>query len=241
MTGQTCPVRAELSSPEPLVHPTGPQTFCLTFGRGRPTLLELMKAAFHNLPEAKRSRILNACFAEFAARDYIYASLDRVIQVAGISKGGLYEYIENKEELYLYLLQDVYSRLYGCLAGISLPPDILERFRSVSTAAIDFYLEHPRCIAMIVRSMRIGEPDLQARAETIFRAHFDPLFDSVDGQTLRFPKERLIDLMKWLLAKTRADFMAAHDDGAGKEALRRTYMEEWDFLLSVMEQGIYRS
>ena len=63
-----------------------------------------MKDTFHNLSEEKRERIIRAALGEFAASGYEKATLDGVVQAAGISKGGLYEYISSKEDLFRYLL-----------------------------------------------------------------------------------------------------------------------------------------
>jgi len=198
-----------------------------------------MKPLFFSLKVEKRDRILEACFDEFSAQDYEHASLDRIVDRAGISKGGLYEYIDSKEDLYLHVIELVYSRMYGQLALVDLPPDILARFRAVSAAAIDFYLDHPRCIAVLVRSGRIADSRLTQKILAIFEAHFGRIFDTVDAAGLAFPRGRLIDLMKWLLAKTRTDFLTGLATGADRATLRSAYLDEWEFLLAVLKDGIY--
>jgi hypothetical protein len=45
--------------------------------------------------------------------------------------------------------------------------------------------------------------------------------------------------MKWLLAKTRTDFLAEQAAGSDQSTVRERYLEEWDFLLSVLKSGIY--
>jgi len=46
-----------------------------------------VKDTFHNLSEEKRERIIRAALGEFAASGYEKATLDGVVQAAGISKG----------------------------------------------------------------------------------------------------------------------------------------------------------
>ena len=62
------------------------------------------KETFFNLPEAKRQRIIDLALAEFAEKDYDTASISRIVSQAGIAKGSFYQYFENKEDLYTYLL-----------------------------------------------------------------------------------------------------------------------------------------
>jgi AcrR family transcriptional regulator len=63
------------------------------------------KPTFANLPEEKRSQILELAIEEFAAHDYKNASISNIVARAGIAKGSLYQYFEDKRDLYLYLIQ----------------------------------------------------------------------------------------------------------------------------------------
>ena len=71
-----------------------------------------MKQAYFQLSPEKRDLILAAACAEFGAHDFDAASLDRIVSAAGISKGGLYEYIASKDDLYLYCMRHAWSSLY---------------------------------------------------------------------------------------------------------------------------------
>jgi AcrR family transcriptional regulator len=52
------------------------------------------------LAEDKRTRILEAAAKEFAAHGYGNASLNRILEHAGLSKGAAYYYFDGKEDLY---------------------------------------------------------------------------------------------------------------------------------------------
>jgi AcrR family transcriptional regulator len=202
-----------------------------------------MKQTFFRLGEAKKRAIIEASLEEFGAKDFDSASLDGIIKKAGISKGGLYEYIESKEDLYLYLLDATYAKLYGYLIeriGLEgLPSDILRRFRLVSSEAVDFYIEHPLCVGLIAKASRLSEPALAGKAQAIFEDHYMKLFGKFDASTLKFDASRVSELLKWLLVKTRNDFLRDVNMGGDSAWLKKRYLEEWDFFLRVMEGGIY--
>jgi AcrR family transcriptional regulator len=204
-----------------------------------------MKKAFFQLAAEKREKIVGACLAEFGAHDFERAALDRIVEAAGISKGGLYEYISSKEELYLFIVELSYGRLYEYLhlsldhEGRVLPADILQRFSMVSRTAIDFYIEHPEMIGIIARTSRIDDPVLAERARAIFDAHFSSIFDSAEETGLAFPKSRLVELLKWILVKTRNDFLREMSAGTAIATVVSRYNEEWDFFLAVLGKGIY--
>jgi TetR/AcrR family transcriptional regulator len=135
------------------------------------------KKTFFNLPEEKRQRIIDLALAEFAHNDYDSASISRIVAQAGIAKGSFYQYFENKEDLYNYLLT------LGAEAKAqfldSNPPDpemgIFAYIRWLSEAGIKFELARPQLSQIGYRAIRSGAlpADLQAQARvgaaTFFR------------------------------------------------------------------------
>lgn len=205
-----------------------------------------MKPAFFNIPESKREIIINACIDEFATHGYEKSSTDRIIKTAGISKGGLYEYISSKEELFIFTTEHTYKELYGFIRtglkrdGEELPDDILERFRLVSSIAIDFYIKNPEYVRFIANTYRINDQNLEDKIKKIFMKQFLIVFGSISGDTLRYDREQLIDLLIWLLARTRDDFLHALKKNKNVKKLKTIYMKNWDFYLSVLKTGIYK-
>jgi len=62
------------------------------------------KETFFNLPDEKRERITAIAIEEFGSNDYADVSISRIVARAGIAKGSFYQYFEDKEDLYVYLL-----------------------------------------------------------------------------------------------------------------------------------------
>ena len=59
---------------------------------------------FFNLPIEKKEKIINAAKSEFVEYSFHDASINKIIKSAGISRGSFYMYFENKEDLFLYIL-----------------------------------------------------------------------------------------------------------------------------------------
>jgi len=206
-----------------------------------------MKQAFFQLSPEKRDAIHNAALAEFGTHDFDAASLDRVVAAAGISKGGLYEYIASKEELYLHCMEQTWTALYQHIndrvsqVSEPLPADILERFMTISQIAIEWYLQNPAMLGLIVRIARLPRDALAVKAQAVFESHFSEVFAGLDASRLAYPVDQLVDLIKWLLAKTRKDVLLEIDAGRSLDEVRQTYLEEWVFFCSVLRKGIYRA
>lgn len=58
-----------------------------------------------NLPVAKQEAVLAAAMDEFSKRNVEEAKLSNIIRLAGIPRGSLYQYFENKEDLYVYAFE----------------------------------------------------------------------------------------------------------------------------------------
>src|SRR5271166_4734292 len=62
-----------------------------------------------------REHLLQAAAQVFAERGFHGASLDEVAAAAGFTKGAVYSNFKNKEDLFLALLEDAYTRELSAL------------------------------------------------------------------------------------------------------------------------------
>lgn len=209
-----------------------------------------MKTTFEHLPEPKKARIIESCIDEFGEKGYENGSTDGIVQRSGISKGGLYEYISSKEELFLFVVDYCYGHLYGSISrritesGKGLPPDILDRFQLVSGLAIDYYLEHPKIIQVIVKANMLEDPVLAGKVQKVFRENFIRIFGDFDVSGLKFRKDDILSVLQWLLVKTRNSFLAEAAKAKEKgitdlSGVRKVYLDEWEMILEIFRAGVY--
>jgi AcrR family transcriptional regulator len=66
----------------------------------------MARPRFAKLSPAQQRTILDAALAEFAAHGFAGASLNRIIEASGISKGSMYYYFDDKEDLYGHVIRD---------------------------------------------------------------------------------------------------------------------------------------
>jgi TetR/AcrR family transcriptional regulator len=88
-------------------------------------------------PRGTLERLLEAATAEFAARGFDGAKVDRIARRAGINKAMLYYHFAGKRALYRAILADQFGRVAAAVAADDLtatPDQRLQRFiRTVST------------------------------------------------------------------------------------------------------------
>ena len=63
-------------------------------------------STFLNLAPEKQEKLLTAAAREFTERPYNEASINQIIQAAGIPRGSFYMYFRDKEDLFRYLIQE---------------------------------------------------------------------------------------------------------------------------------------
>ncbi len=80
------------------------------------------KQTFLNLPEDKRKAFIAIALDEFADNEYNTASISKIVEKAGIAKGSVYQYFEDKQDLFMYLL-DVSNQEMLTYIQQSPPPD----------------------------------------------------------------------------------------------------------------------
>jgi|SRR6185437_3790756 AcrR family transcriptional regulator len=66
---------------------------------------------FDALPADRQAALLNPAEAEFAARGFEGASLNRILEKAGLSKGQAYYYVKDKGELYLLVAERAFAKI----------------------------------------------------------------------------------------------------------------------------------
>ena len=66
---------------------------------------------FHKLDNEKKSLIIRIALKEFSNKDFDQASINQISKKAGLSAGNLYYYFENKEDLYMTVVDFVMSEL----------------------------------------------------------------------------------------------------------------------------------
>jgi len=89
-----------------------------------------------------RTRLLDAAEKVFVEHGFHAASVDQVAEEAGYSKGAVYSNFENKDELFLALLERrVDSRALGIEADVSADQPIGDQIEQAGNAFFDVFLE----------------------------------------------------------------------------------------------------
>lgn len=112
------------------------------------------KQTFLNLPREKRDTIINAAIEEFAQYGLENASTNRIVENSGISKGSFYQYFEDKEDVFRYLLTILEHEKMDFIKGKHPPSsnmDTFDYFRWFVKTGMEFNSAYPNLTQAISR------------------------------------------------------------------------------------------
>ena len=112
------------------------------------------KQTFLNLPPEKRQQIVDAAVDEFAAYGLENASTNRIVVASGISKGSFYQYFEDKQDVFDYLMTLLSDEKVAFLQAVSPPDanlDVFGYYRWLVKRAMEFNSAHPRLVQAVQR------------------------------------------------------------------------------------------
>lgn len=96
-------------------------------------------ATWRNLPEAKRTRVLEAAMREFGTQGFSAGSLNVVAREAGVAKGSLFQYFADKGDLFAYVCDAVSLRVRShMLARMAALDPSRELFGFLSELLVDW-------------------------------------------------------------------------------------------------------
>jgi AcrR family transcriptional regulator len=141
--------------------------------------------------DRSQNQILVASTDEFALHGLGGARMDRIAERAGVNKRLIYYYFENKESLFLAVLERVYEGIRGEERQLNLTQvEPIEAIRRLIAFTWNYYLAHPEFLTLLnsenlhrarhlkkstkVRTMH--SPFVQVIADVLERGHKAGLF-----------------------------------------------------------------
>lgn len=115
----------------------------------------------------KQNAILNAALKEFALRGFKQASTNQIVKDAGISKGLLFHYFNNKKDLYLFLYDHfVQMFLHHIKARIDWNvKDIFIRNRQMAALKLEMFRQYPEAFSFLSTVFKESDPEVKPEVE----------------------------------------------------------------------------
>ena len=145
-----------------------------------------MYSKFLNVDLEKQERIINAASKEFAQKGYDNASTNEIVKEAGISKGLLFHYFNNKKGLYLFIfdyLQEMFrEKIYENINWNE--KDLFIRYREIGLLKFELIKSYPETVNFIkvayLEDSNEVKSDLEQRQNILIATAYQKLFSDFD-------------------------------------------------------------
>src|SRR3954447_9624067 len=105
------------------------------------------RATWANLDASRRERVLHAAMAEFGRHGYSGGSLNVIAREAGVAKGSLFQYFEDKLEFFAHVAEQTSVSVYAAMAPHLVPAPagraFIDHVGDLVDIWIDFMADHP--------------------------------------------------------------------------------------------------
>ncbi len=152
----------------------------------------MVKQGFLNLTREEQKNVFEAALDEFSSNDYDSTSMNQIIINAGISKGSMYHYFHNKEDLFMYMIERVMEKkaafLKSFLDHFDKPAEEMAFFEILTfhlEASIRFARENCRyhMIAVQIQNMPAGK--MKDRIWDRFQAAFEQYIEAMVDKAMK--------------------------------------------------------
>jgi AcrR family transcriptional regulator len=118
-----------------------------------------------NLDTARRERVLHAAMAEFGRHGYSGGSLNVIAREAGVAKGSLFQYFDDKFDFFAHVAEYTSLRVYAAMEpSLTSPPpgsSFVAHFAGLVDLWIDYMAGHPLERAVTAATTMELDPDVR--------------------------------------------------------------------------------
>ena len=205
------------------------------------------KKLFFQLADDKRKIIIDVAIAEFAAYGYSNASTNSIVKNSGISKGSLFKYFENKEDLYFFVLDSVIEELNEKISQNSefLSLELFQRIVDYAALEFSWYAQNPEKSKLIISAFTKDNEGIYQKTVQRYNIMgseiFYKLVDNIDLGSLRWEKKKTIDIIKWFLKGFNEEFLErVQSNNCPFENLYSDYYRHLSEYIEILKSGLLK-
>ncbi|MFD1738406.1 TetR/AcrR family transcriptional regulator [Bacillus salitolerans] len=165
-----------------------------------------MNSKFFSLKPEKQELIINAALKQFVKSGYEKASTNEIVKEAQISKGSLFNYFNNKKDLYLYLIDHACNVIELIYDKIDMNErDLFNRINQVGFIKLKVQQTYPLVFDFLIK---IGEEqasevksDVEQVKANMLKYGLDRIYENIDWSKFRedIDPEKALHIINWTM------------------------------------------
>lgn len=204
-----------------------------------------MKQTFYNLKKSRQKEILNVVMDEFGSKGYDKASINSIIGKLSIAKGSFYNYTKSKEELYIYLVKDV----YGDIIKIQGNPetyqteDLFDRIGEIVKAVFNYCKEDIVKAMFLLKLEEDFTSSIYAKVlklqEELNMSTLPILFNNVNWSLYSLSREEVMRVYGWFSDGVKKKLKTSHFHSMKIEDIEKEVYDDLELFKKTLTNGIY--
>ena len=195
------------------------------------------KETFFNLDEDKRNKIIEAAKVEFTANPLRKSRVSNIIKKASIPRGSFYQYFDDLDDLYYFVIDDVFDNIYKAGNKFCDATNDIFEFAQISFE-YDYNgfindMRH-RFMMNVFKSISSNE-EYQATFRKMRRDYILGILDKMDLSGIRLKKEDDLIKMYRMIQELKRNVIhrAVVEDLSKEEASK-----EFGWFLNILKNGL---
>jgi AcrR family transcriptional regulator len=203
---------------------------------------------FNNLPKEKQQTIINAAYKVFSEKGYKDASTNEIVKLANISKGLLFHYFKNKQNLYKYLFEISIDSLSDKLINkIDLNEKcFIKRFRTLAISKVELFKIYPNLFDFMKSSFFEEDKNIQKLIKntqrSIMEKAYKKLYTDIDYNLFKdnLDKQKALEIITLSLEKWSENYMTTIKNLSIEEINFKEVIKQLDGYLNFFKKTFYK-
>ncbi|MFC4323590.1 TetR/AcrR family transcriptional regulator [Litchfieldia salsa] len=188
--------------------------------------------------------MLNAAMEQFVQSGYEKASTNEIVKEAQISKGSLFNYFNNKKDLYLYLIDHALKVLDGIYDEIDMNErDLFKRISQIGFIKLGIQQKYPLVFDFLRSTQEEQAVEVKSEVEKILgntlKNGLSRLYENLDWSKFRedVDSEKAFQILNWTMAGFAEIQIKKLDsfENVGKELI-----SEWESYSEILTRCFYK-
>lgn len=199
---------------------------------------------FFSLNIEKQKRIVNAAFKQFVQSGYEKASTNEIVKEAQISKGSLFNYFNNKKDLYLFLVDEALKIIDVIYDEIDMnEKDLFKRISQIGLIKLKIQRKYPLVFDFLksISAEQASEvkSDMEHIMGDVLNTGLNRIYENLDWSKFRedVDPEKAFHILHW----TMTGFAEMQMKNMGSfENVEMEIIHEWNSYSEILKRGFYK-
>ncbi|OEL03853.1 TetR family transcriptional regulator [Staphylococcus succinus] len=207
----------------------------------------LINYMFTQLHKDKQNNIINVAMNEFVQNGFDKASTNHIVKKAHISKGSLFNYFNNKKDLYLYLIDFSIQTIEAMYEHIDFKErDLFQRIENIGLQKLYIQQQSPQVFDFLKSSSQESSAEVQdiikEKIDLTYEEGTKKIFHNLDHSKFRedIDIEKAIEILNWTMLGFGTKTLTQITSFDNSPQFGETYLNEWKQYAQILKCNFYK-